>query len=169
MKKPNKVLIPFLAIGAVLYIGYKDFGFDKYVGGLFLQNPSFIIAVAETDSKKIKEASWQVLETYISYVKNHDLEGTRRLSYKLSDTCKDESKIQECYGLMDSVYNILSQFKKDDFKNVLWNANKIILFTDIQDGMRMALFFSRSENGPKIAGMKICQSDDSSPDECSSL
>jgi len=173
MKKQNKTLIILIAIGVVIFAGYEGFGWKKYVKPLMETGfPSELgtpVSKSDKSEVEVKAEAWQVVEEYLGYAKAHDLEGIKKLTYTLSETCTDESKREECYELMDSVYNIISIFKSTDFKHVLWNDRKITLFTDYKDGTRTALYFIKDNNALKIAGMKFCFGDNSIPDECSSL
>ena len=171
--KQKKVLIPLIAIGVVISLGYEGFGWDKFINEFAAKD----LVVADFNTKKmsgdgmtITNEAWQVVEEYLGYTKAHDLEGVKKLTYKISDTCADMSKEKECFALMDSVSIILGQFKIEDFKNVLWDENRITLFTDYQDGTRTAVYFTRDTSGVmKISGMRFCFNDASGSDDCSSL
>jgi len=173
-KKQNTVFISLIAIGVVIFAGYEGFGWKKY----FNDFEEKVATAWETiegkqDTRTTEEVTaeaWQVIEEYLGYAKAHDLEGVRKLSYKLSPTCENVSKIEECYALMDSVHAIISLFTKDNFNHALWNTKKITLFTDYKDGTRVALYFIRdNDHVLKINGMKFCFSNESTSDECSSL
>jgi len=172
MKKQNKTLITLIAIGVVIFVGYEGFGWKKFIEPQ-IKNLNLTLESSQSqtaDATSVSLEAWQVVEEYLEYARTHNLEGIKSLSYKLSETCADESKQEECYGLMDSVYNIISLFKSTDFKHVLWNDRKITLFTDYKDGTRVALYFVRdNDNILKINGMKFCFGNESTPDECSSL
>lgn len=110
--------------------------------------------------------AWSVLEKYLESAKAHNLANLRTYSHQISDTCNDPAKEKECFVLMDNVYFIASQFKKEDFKNIWYDAKQIILSTDykeVRDEMgepvfgltRSILYFTRSLDGtPKLLSLK---------------
>lgn len=169
IKKQNTVFISLIAIGVVVFAGYQGFGWKNYIDG-FMKNLETVPIAQDSESESLKKEAWQTLEEYMAYAKAHDFEGVKRLAYQLSETCTNESTREECFALMDSVYAFFSFFKQEDFKNVLTDGRKILLFTDNIDDARIAYRFSRDENGEiKVAGMKICSGNGTTPDACSSL
>ena len=166
------ILIPLIAIGTVLFMGYEGFGWKGYIDD-FVNKGGFAINPLPTNTASrdpVAEEAWQTLEEYMGYAKAHDFEGVKKLTYRLSETCANESTREECFALMDSVYSFFSFFRQDDFKNVLTGGNKVILFTDSIDKTRVAYLFIRDEDGIlKVAGMKFCQVIGTTPDECSTL
>jgi len=112
------------------------------------------------------EDAWTTLEAYLQFAKTHDLEGLRSLSHQVSDTCNDPTREEECFALMNSVYNIISSFKQSDFKNTQSDNRQLVMYTD---GPQVAiLFFTRGQDkNLKVLGMRFCQEDaDSSGKKC---
>lgn len=77
------------------------------------------------------EEAWIVFQKYLTFAKNHDLEGLKSVSYQLSPTCTDPLKQKECYQLMDSAYSFGIELKKADFINIWQDSKQIILFTNV--------------------------------------
>lgn len=171
-RKPNAILISLVAIGVVVFAGYEGFGWQEFIDDFAVNSLIADNLKTEEDvaKDKVGKEAWQVLEEYLAYAKAHNLEGVKRLSLKISDTCANESKREECFALMDGAYAFISPFKASDFKNVLWDEYRVTLFTDYRSGTRTAIFFTRDTEGAlKVAGVKFCFGDGSMPDECSSL
>lgn len=177
INKRLPILIPLIAIAVVMFAGYEGFGWknDFKEVAKFINNTNNLLSVnassiTQTEESKVIDKAWQILEEYKVATHNHDFDTVKRLSSKLSDTCLDETKREECYVLMDSVYAILISLDKSQFNHALWNESKITLYTDIMDGVKLALFFTKDISGePKIAGMRVCLIDGTTPDECSTL
>ena len=163
-KKQHNIFIPLVAIGVVLFAGYEGFGWRNDIDSLISK-----LTVPQTTSP-VREEAWAVLEEYMDYANAHDLEGVKRLSHQISETCANDATREECNALMNSVYTFFSYFRQDDFKNVLTDGKKITLFTDYRDCTRVAYYFVRDNKGnPKVAGMRFCQGDGTTPDQCSTL
>ena len=103
----------------------------------------------------LAQEAWVIFQSYLESARLHDLPSLKKLSYQLSDTCKDESRKEECFALMDNVYNIASPFEASEFKNIQADGRQITLYTD---GPVVAiLFFVRDTDGtPKVLGLRFC-------------
>ncbi|KKQ83661.1 MAG: hypothetical protein UT07_C0001G0023 [Parcubacteria group bacterium GW2011_GWB1_38_8] len=103
----------------------------------------------------LAQEAWVIFQSYLESARLHDLPSLKKLSYQLSDTCKDESRKEECFALMDNVYNIASPFEASEFKNIQADGRQITLYTD---GPVVAiLFFVRDIDGtPKVLGLRFC-------------
>ncbi len=168
MKRQNQVFVAFIALGVVIFFGYRELGWDKFFKN-FINAPVLTDSRGE-DSEKVRAEAWQVVEEYLGYAKAHDLEGVRRLSHQLSTVCLDESRREECNGLMDSIYNIINLYRPEDFKHAISDGKRVTLYTDYMGDVRAGMFFIRGEGGSlKMAGMKFCYGNVSTPDECSVL
>lgn len=123
-------------------------------------------------------AAWQVFEDYLSAAKKHDLKKLKTLSFRLSETCQaalseeQPEKLQECYGLMDGVYWITQDFKRQDFKNTAADDRQIILSTDyivLQEGgepTKTVLYFVKDQDAPKLLSIRFCYGADSESFQC---
>lgn len=81
-------------------------------------------------TKKINPRDpWQVLALYTDYLKAHNIEGVKSLSYQQSATCADSKKEKECFTIMDNVYALAKKIKSDDYP-VKWEDGKqLVLLT----------------------------------------
>ncbi len=138
--KNQKLIIAGLLVGAV-------------VVGLIVH----LIAVKETqNANTLKQEAWTVFQNYLTATKNHDLPTLKSLSYQLSATCQDSTKIKDCYGLMDNAYYFGSGIPLKDITNVQYDSKQIILSSDYRDSfatssavrIREIIFFVR--NGKDI-------------------
>jgi hypothetical protein len=77
-----------------------------------------------------KDEAWSVLEQYLNFAKDKNIEGVKSLSYQISDDCKDIAKKARCEEKITSVYLIGTALHKDDFKNIWSDKKQIILTTD---------------------------------------
>lgn len=184
MNKKIGVIIPLLSISAVFVLGYNGFGwkeqfFNKKTDTTIAPITPLIDVSAisnipvdalnthQTVSNTPRSAAWQVFQDYLSFAHTHNLPGIKSLSYQMSATCLDQAKEKECFSLMDGVYSIGSSFKAEDFKNVLFDERQLILFTDVKDQARTALYFVKDESGAlKILGLRFCLQEEGEPDTC---
>jgi hypothetical protein len=181
MKKQVSIFIPLLSIAVVFAIGYESFGWKdqfKEKEGVSIVTPdsplsSPILISPQTPQNgpetpdSIEVVTWKVFQNYLEFAKNHDLEGVKSLSYQMSATCLDPAKEKECFALMDSVYNIASGFKSEEFPNIEYDERQIIMFSDVEDQMQAVLYFTRTEDGtPKILGLRFCAVEESTPNKC---
>jgi hypothetical protein len=81
-------------------------------------------------TEDLKVEAWNVFERYIQAAKIHDLVEIKKLSYQMSATCKDNSKIKECNDLMDNAYNLGSNFTLQSLNHMIYDSKQIILWTD---------------------------------------
>ena len=181
MNKKLAVIIPLLSISVVFALGYRGFGWkERFQNNQNRENDNNdpiapLVAVSTVPSTPVtvdlpntpRTVAWQVFQNYLEFARTHNLQGIKSLSYQMSATCLDPAKEKECFALMDGVYNIASSFKIEDFKNIQLDERQIILFTDIQDNARAALFFVRDENGtPKMLGLRFCGQEEGRTDKC---
>ncbi len=101
-----------------------------------IQNPNIqetnSLPKQNTEELAIKDKAWIVLEKYLDFAKNHDIKNLSKISYQVSEICKDKSKEKECFERMDAVYFIGKELKKSDFKYVWQDDKQIILTTDFK-------------------------------------
>lgn len=161
MNKQSGVLIPFLAIGVVFWLGYQGFGWDNSLKGTEIDNILATFSVPDT----LKREAWTTFENYLAFARTHNLSDIKSLSYQISATCSDPSKEKACFALMDSVYAIASPFELTDFKHIQADERQIIMYTD---GPTVAiLYFIRDEHGaPKVLGMRFCLEDKTTTGKC---
>lgn len=162
MDRRNGILIPLLAIGVVLLLGYKGFGWENNnleTKFLFLGN-----LVSESPSNASNEA-WTTLQNYLEFARTRNLPGIRSLSHQVSATCNDPSREKECFALMDSVYAFASQLKLSEFKHIQMDERQIIMFTD---GPTVAiLYFTKDIDGTsKVLGLRFCLEDETVQERC---
>jgi len=157
MKKQLGVLIPLLAVSVVVFLGYKGFGWEnsfKAVSNLPLpwQEGS-------------KREAWMTFQNYLEFARTHNLSGIRSLSHQISAACNDQSREEECFALMDSVYAFASQLELGAFQRIQMDERQIIMFTD---GPAVAiLYFTRDANGtPKVLGLRFCLEDETAQGKC---
>ncbi|MFZ2048812.1 MAG: hypothetical protein WAV25_00710 [Minisyncoccia bacterium] len=111
---------------------------------------------------EIINEAWDVFQTYLTAAEKHDLETVTRLSYQLSDTCKDPKQTKGCDSLMDNASWFGGQMKKSDYTNVWYDNKQIILFTKenvvstttVKGIYRGFIYFTRDTNGtPKFLSL----------------
>jgi len=159
MGKETPVLIPLLAIGVVLLLGYEGFGWKKDF------NDDKIASILEyfDVGDPVKKEAWRLFENYLEFARTHNLVDLRSLSHQISATCNDPAKEVECFTLMDSVYTFGSYLKASDFTNIESDNRQTIMYTD---GPSVSiLYFTRDEAGVlKILGLRFCFED--APGDC---
>ncbi|MBX4181645.1 hypothetical protein KW807_02160 [Candidatus Parcubacteria bacterium] len=128
-----------------------------------LKIPTPQVPVAE--SPELRPVAWQVFSQYRSFLKSHDLEGVRSLSYQTSATCLDPNQRKACYQIMDKVTPVIEAFEESDFTHVYADNKQIVMITDLfnltedkdSKQAQALLFFTRTESGePRILGLRYC-------------
>lgn len=120
--------------------------------------------VPETNSLVAVEA-WSTFQKYLEFAKNHDLEGVKSLSYQMSETCLDPKREEECFKIMDNVYNISTFLSLDQFKHTRSDGRQAIMYTD-PPGVTI-IYFVRSDTGDlKVLGLSLCIEDEMSQERC---
>ena len=150
----NLILIPLLALGVVVTIGYKGFGWENSLKSL--EEKEIVRNITEfVTPKPPKHEAWQVFENYLEFARTHNLDGIKSLSHQISATCLDETRTEECFALMDNLYNIASTLRQSDFRYIEEDSRQIIMSTD---GPVVAiLFFTKDLTGtPKVLGLRFC-------------
>lgn len=152
MAAVKRLLIPFLAIGVVLGVGYKGFGWENNFKSESISN---FLNLASTAPVPHPE-TWQVFENYLAFLGTHNLAGMRSLSHQISPACSDPSREAECFALMDNVYEISRSLEPSDFKYLEEDDRQAIMHTD---GPIVAiLFFTKEADGAlKILGLSFCR------------
>ncbi len=88
-----------------------------------------------TNTLSIKEKSWAVLQKYVEFAKNKNIEGVKSLSYQLTDSCKNystEEEKKDCDARMSTVAFFGGAFAKKDFVHIWSDNRQIILATDFR-------------------------------------
>lgn len=75
----------------------------------------------------IKDIAWRTFEKYLEAVKAHDIEKVKALSHQQSEQCANPDRKEECFKMMDTVYNIGRLIKKEELVNVWSDKKQIIL------------------------------------------
>ena len=161
MNRQNGILIILLAIGVVLVLGYRGFGWENNFKDKEIVRVIDSFVTTETPSSE----AWRVFENYLAFARAHNLAGVKSLSHQTSVACSNPTKGEECFALMDNVYEIASPFKQSDFKHVQADERQIIMFTD---GPVVAiLYFTKDSGGvPKVLGLRFCLEDETGPGSC---
>ena len=171
MDKQNRILIPFLALSTVFLLGYEGFGWkynfqDREITRTESTEVSFTVPdLSRPLPNGPKRGAWTTFENYLEFARAHNLAGVKSLSYQISATCSDATKIEECFALMDSVYEIAKDFKLSDFKHVEEDGRQIVMYSD---GPLVAiLFFTKDLGGtPKVLGLRFCLEDETFQEKC---
>lgn len=119
------------------------------------------ITIEDIDNPNLndpKEVAWQLFQKYLTFNKNHDLEGVRGVVYKIAPICADPTKKVDCEKRMDQAYYYGSALKKSDFVNVWSDSKQTILSSDFkieQDDetisrVRSIIFFVKQNDGFKM-------------------
>lgn len=134
----RKNIVVFIAVFIILgFLGWKMIS-DKPSAKMPVSTSTPSIAsstelqASTAQSESEKDRAWKVLQNYLRFAKNKNLEGVASLSYQLSDSCKNNQKDaqKECLLKIENVYNLGKDFKEKDF-NTIWSDEKqIILSTD---------------------------------------
>lgn len=81
-----------------------------------------------------KDKVWSLLEQYIKYAENKDVEKIISLSYQVSDACKNYGKSEEnkkdCDTKMNTAYFVGKELKKDKLVFLWQDKKQIILASD---------------------------------------
>jgi hypothetical protein len=152
-----------VVLGALLLGSYGNVGQGLLVKDFSLFPLNFTLApsripleIPNLNATKEEKAAWDTFEKYLDSARAHDIEGLRTVSYKISSICNDASKQSECFGLMDNVYAIGSEFKQADFRHAAFDDRQLVMYTDYEP-MRFILAFVREgESGLKLLGIKWC-------------
>lgn len=105
---------------------------------------------------------WSTFALYLARAHDHDIEGVKELSFELSDTCKDPKQKTECYKKMDTVYDIGSKLKQEDFTHIVEDAKQGILSTNVRRpdtvnnliAVKQVIFFTKDAQGnPKVLAL----------------
>jgi|SRR3989344_5310730 len=183
MKNQIAVVVAVLAVGAIFFTGTDIFknGSSTIDQNLSFSFPSFSfpsLSIYPDNDYQTAQLAWTTFQNYLEFARVHDMEGLKNLSHQISPACADFSREEECFALMDSVYAIAGQFKKDEFKNVQADERQIILFTDYQEffeddengdypRFRTVIYFTKDEDGnPKVLGIRFCTEKENVSDEC---
>ncbi len=89
-----------------------------------------VSAPISLNESQVQTLAWNTFAGYVAALKAHDLPALTSLSYQLSETCKDQKQIKDCYAKMDIVYDILKNFKQDEFTHVAYDEKQIIISSD---------------------------------------
>lgn len=134
-KKPVFILFSIIIL-VLIGLGYYKYGKvsnTTYVGEdqSITPTPESAVITTPNNNLSLKDKAWKVLEEYLVAAKNYNLAEIKRLSYQISDVCKDPSKTKECNTRMATVYYFGSNLKKDDLKNVWSDSKQIILSSNL--------------------------------------
>ena len=134
------ILIIVLALLTVFFLRDKrepvrDPGLDD--SNLEVSTSTSTPSVSEATSTKpaqvsTKDKAWKVLEQYLSFAKDKNVEGVKSLSYQISAECKSAPKSDGCLNKISTVYFFGKELKKEDFKYVWSDSKQIILATDFK-------------------------------------
>jgi hypothetical protein len=106
---------------------------DDGLGGIATSTEEVEISEAEAITNlSIRDRAWNVLTSYLDRARNHDIAGVKALSHEQSATCADAKLQKECFALMDNVFEISKEMKKENFVNVWQDKNQIILSTELE-------------------------------------
>lgn len=140
--KPIITILVLLAIAFIIITYIKDKPKEPSISLESIDTLETSSSTVETNTPtaisadaSIKEKSWAVLQKYVEFAKDKDIEGVRSLSYQLTDSCKKystEEEKKDCDARMGTVAFFGGAFAKKDFVHV-WSDNKqIILATDFR-------------------------------------
>lgn len=134
-----------------------------------------VITFTSIKDAPVAMEAWSTFEAYRAAAKAHDLAKVNALSYQLSAECKaalaDNTKMESCAELMDSVVFFTQDFKQSDFTRVAYDAKQIVLATDYmaipdaEEPIKTVIYFVR-EPSTKVLGIRFCIGNESQADEC---
>jgi len=187
MKKPIIAVIVLIALGYILFLNVDNFNIK---GNYSTSTPSESIPLPDFSNGlnipklSLKDSivgaeAWQAFDDYRKAAHDHNLEEIKKLSYQLSDTCKNKQTESDCFAIMDGLYEATKDFKIADFTNTIFDDKQIISYTDYQkeapeEGSsedrfgRTLIYFIKSPTGsPLILSIKFCSTNDlEMPDHC---
>lgn len=139
--KTIKIILPIILV-AVL----GTFLFDKYE--------------KKRDEQALSEALG-VFDTYLKSAEANDLESLKLVSYQLSDTCKDESKRDECNVLMTSAYSFGIEIERETLSVLNSDKKQIILANEYIESLegpapaiiRASIYFVRDGDTLKLLSL----------------
>ncbi len=164
----KKIIIAVVVIALIVlgYVGYTQGKFpflnsSKDSATALPDNfePTEVPTIASDSDQALAHEAWTVFQTYLGFLKKHDVAGVKTVTLELSSTCADKAKSVECNKLMDGAYKIGSTFKEADFTRLLSDSKQIILSTPFHTetsdlaraSVRQAIYFARNEKGvPKV-------------------
>jgi hypothetical protein len=136
----NKILyiIGTIIVIAVLFFAFKNVSFVPVKNNLPAQTnqtnqiePKFPEQILPL-SNNSRDMAWAVFQKYLSYNKDHNLDGVKSIVYKVNSICADKVATDECKNRMDLAYSYGSALKKEDFVNVWSDSKQTILATDFK-------------------------------------
>jgi hypothetical protein len=138
--------------GAILLLVLAIFGIKKF--GIDINMP-FNIGKFASKEEGLTEKAWNTFDQYMNFAKENDIEGVRSLSYQLGPVCSDPARVEECKGLLNGVYELGQEIKKEKFTNIISDKKQVILYgeyeryedADIIGHLRSIIYFTRDENG----------------------
>jgi len=187
MKKPLITIIVLVALGYVLFLNIDNLNIK---GNYSTSTPSGSVSLPDFSNSlnipklNLKDSivgggAWQAFDEYRKAAHNHNLEEIKRLSYQLSETCKNKETESDCFAIMDGLYEATKDFKITDFTNTIFDDKQIISYTDYhkearEEGStedrfgRTLIYFIKSSTGsPLILSIRFCSTNDLKvPDDC---
>lgn len=112
-----------------------------------------------TGKADLMSRSWDVFDQYMTYAKENNIEGVASLSHKLGPICSDPLKKEECNNLLNGVYQLGQDIKREKITEIISDRKQIILYSeyeryedeDIIGHIRNIVYFTRDESGnPKL-------------------
>lgn len=82
----------------------------------------------------VPDQAWVTLRNYLVAAKAHDLITIKNLAHRLSFACanatSDSKQEAQCFSNLDKVYQVVTDLKKEDFKNAWFDSKQLILFSE---------------------------------------
>lgn len=140
---------------------------------LSLNLPTPSLALPNLSSQNVAEEAWTTFQAYLDAARAHDLAKLSAFSHQLSPACADPARIEECYGLMDSLVFFAQDLKQADFTNVASDARQTILSTDYllmegsEDPIKSVIYFTReASGGHRVLGIRFCFGNSGAEGDC---
>lgn len=140
--KPTILILALLIIAFVLLTYFKNKPTDPTISLESIDTVEISSSTVETNTPNaisadasIKDKSWAVLQKYVEFAKNKNIEGVKSLSYQLTDSCKNystEEEKKDCDARMSTVAFFGGAFAKKDFVHIWSDNRQIILATDFR-------------------------------------
>ncbi len=143
--------------------------------GLSLEfvRPTLSLPAIVSGESAVKDLAWKTFQDYRKFAEAHNLEGIKSLSYQISPTCLDSTKLDECYALMDGVIFFTEEWKQSDFRNVAFDDKQVVLSTDFMRSepeavpIKVLLLFTQTKDGSlKLLSLKYCSGEDKPGNIC---
>lgn len=129
--KKTKIVAIIIAIFVLIFAISAFFVMRSYEKRNSLNNGEIKIPIVLNSTEiKTRDLSWNAFQDFLSKASAGDIEGIKEITYQQSEACSDINREEECLMIMESVYELGKDLKKEDFVYVWEDRRQIILSTE---------------------------------------